>query len=42
MPMGGGDAYDAFQVLRYDGVPDENRKVWLLEVNQARPPPRRG
>ena len=31
--MGGGDAYDAFQVLGYDFMPDENGKVWLLEVN---------
>ena len=28
-----GDAYDAFQVLGYDFMPDENGKVWLLEVN---------
>ena len=31
--MGGGDAYDAFQVLGYDFMPDEKGKVWLLEVN---------
>ena len=31
--MGGSDAYDAFQVLGYDFMPDEEGKVWLLEVN---------
>jgi len=31
--MGGDDAYDAFQVLGYDFMPDEDGKVWLLEVN---------
>ena len=31
--MGGSEEYDAFQVLGYDFMPDENGKVWLLEVN---------
>ena len=31
--LGGDDAYDSFQLLGYDFMPDEDGKVWLLEVN---------
>ena len=30
---GGDEAFDSFQVLGYDFMPDEDGKVWLLEVN---------
>ena len=31
--LGGDDAFDSFQLLGYDFMPDEDGKVWLLEVN---------